>query len=52
MNLETLIEKLNDIYYEEENISVILEIVPGEYKKIDFINKISNDKGKKFVVLS
>jgi len=52
MNLDTIIEKLNDVYFEEGEITIIMETSPNEYKSINFINVIENDKNKKFVVLS
>lgn len=52
MKLDTLIEKLNDIYFEEGEITVIVETNPGQYKTINFINVIDNGNKKKFVVLS
>lgn len=52
MYLDTIIEKLNDVYFEEGEITIIMETSPNEYKSINFINVIENDKNKKFVVLS
>lgn len=52
MKLGTTIEKLNDVYEEEGEITVLMETNPGEYKRVDFINVISNDNNKKFVVFS